>query len=228
MAFPPVYTLYRPVDLPMLGNGPDIYKGQPFSGAGDCVWAYGLHQITIWSSVAHAGNLVEFTCDQAIDAYSKYTGYNPSDPSTDNGTDPAQLFQVWKTDGLYGHKIEGEANLDISNPDALKWAIYTFGGIGLSIQVPAYLMDVPAGGSWSVRPGADKTIEGLHQIGLVGYGRGGFRGYCWGTTYTFNPDFLAEFATNSQAAVSSDWIKASGVSPTGVDLAGLLQDLTQV
>lgn len=89
-------------------------------------------------------------------------------------------------------------------------------------------MNVAAGGDWSETPGADTTIEGGHEVYLCGYGRRGFRVVSWGTTYTFNPDFLAKYGQSIDAAISPDWIKQSGVSPSGLDLNGLLQDAAAV
>jgi hypothetical protein len=217
MSYPPVCSWWREMDLGMLGN----------DSVGDCVIAYMLHQIMIWNGVAHAGTPVSFTTDQAIQTYSAITGYNPAYPNTDQGTDPDTALSYWQKNGLFGHSIAGYVNLDITNVDQLRYALYVFGGIGFSINCPAYVMNVPAGGSWSLS-GGDATIEGGHQIGLLGYGRNGFRLNSWSTTYTFNLDFVGQFGQAAQAAVSPDWIKQSGTSPSGLDLNGLLADLQAV
>ena len=227
MSYPPVCSWWRNMDFGMLGNGPCTLNGQPFAGAGDCVIAYMLHQIMIWNAVAHAGTPVSFTDDQAIQTYSAITGYVPGDPSTDNGTDPDTALNYWQQTPLFGHKIAGYVNLDITNIDQLKFAIATFGGIGFSFNVPAYIMTIPGGASWSYVAGADITNQGGHQVGIMDYGRNGFRENCWSTTNTFNPDFIGAFGMAAQAVVSEDWIKASGISPSGLDLTALLADLAQ-
>jgi hypothetical protein len=191
----------------------------------NCVIARLLHQIMGWFSVANAGQPKTFTTDQALQIYSAITGYVPGDPSTDQGTDPDTACAYWQNTGLLGDKIAGYANVDITNLDLIKFAIATFGGAGLAFDVPNYIMNVPAGGDWSETPGADTTIEGGHEVYLVGYGRKGFRVVSWGSTYTFNPDFLAKYGQNVDAVISPDWLKASGVSPTGLDLTSLLADL---
>lgn len=214
LPFPPVRAWERPLEWGMLGN----------DKAGDCVIAWMLHQIMAWKAVADAGSPAYFAVSQAIQSYSDITGYKPSDPSTDNGTDPNAALAYWKSNGLWGHKIAGSVDLDVSNLDMLKGALNIFGGIGLSIQVPAYVMDVTAGGSWSDK-GGDKSIIGEHQVLGIGYGRKGFRLVSWGTTYTCDFDFLSESLMASQAVVSADWIKRSGQSPSGLDIASLLADL---
>lgn len=213
--YPPVCAWERPLAWQMLGN----------DSVGDCVIARLLHQIMAWFSVANAGQQKSFTAEQALEIYSAITGYVPGDESTDNGTDPDTACAYWQNTGLLGDKIAGYVNVDITNLDLIKFAMHMFGGAGLAFNVPSYIMSVPPGGDWSETPGADTTIEGGHEVYLCGYGRQGFRVVSWGTTYTFNPDFLAKYGQNIDAVVSPDWIKQSGVSPSGLDLAGLLADL---
>lgn len=215
IAIPAVNAWERPIEWGMLGN----------NTVGDCVIAKTLHQIMAWNAVAHASSPVNFTTQQAIDLYSAVTGYNPDDPNSDQGTDPLAMLKYWRTTGVYGHKIDGGVSLDISNLAALKSAIYVFGGVEFDIQVPAYIMNIPAGGSWS-NVGGDQTILGGHSILAAGYGEEGCRIVSWGTTYTANWDFWSQFLTGATAAVSSDWIKASGRTPgAGLDLTALLEDL---
>jgi len=217
MDYPPVIAWERLIAWLMLGN----------DAVGDCVIARLLHQIMAWYAVANAGQLKTFTTDQAIQIYSAITGYVPGDPSTDNGTDPDAACTYWKNNGIFGDKIAGYANVDITNIDLIRASMFLFGGVGFALEVPAYVMNVPAGGDWSEPSGSvDTTIEGGHEVYLVGYGRKGFRCVSWGSTYTFNPDFLGKYGQNIDAVVSTDWIKQDGVSPSGLDIKGLLADLT--
>lgn len=214
--YPEAFAWERSIAWQMLGN----------DTVGDCVIAKTLHQIMAWETVAHAGDpATSFTTEQAINLYSAVTGYNPADPNSDQGTDPMVMLQYWQNTGVYGHKIEGGVSLDISNLAALKAAIYVFGGVEFDINVPAYVMNVPAGGSWS-NTGGDQTILGGHSILACGYGRAGCRIVSWGTTYTADWDFWSQFLIGSTAAVSTDWLKASGRTPgAGLDLQGLLAAL---
>lgn len=214
---PPKIAWERDIAWQMLGN----------DTAGDCVIAWVLHQIMGWQAVANAGTPVTFTSEQAIQIYSAITGYVPGDENTDNGTDPNQALEYWQQNGLLGHSIAGGVSLDISNLDAIRAALYLFGGVGLSINAPNYIMNVPAGGSWSEQPGDDTTIAGGHEILGIGFGLQGFRIVSWGTTYTFDVAFFQKYVVAAQAAVSTDWIKQAGVSPSGVDLNGLLADLKE-
>lgn len=228
LLFPAVCAWERPIQWGLLGNGPDSYKGTPFGGVGNCYECYVLHQIKAWGAVAHAGDNISFTTEQAVDLYSAITGYQFGNDATDQGTDPDTLFNYWQTTGIFDHKIAGRVAVDLSNPDLLKWAIFTFGGLNFNFNVPNYVMQVQPGGSLSLTSGADTTTEGGHATGFVGYGRQGFRLNMWGSTYTLNPDFIAQFGTLAMAAVSQDWVKQSGKAPSGLDLEGLLAAMAQV
>jgi len=218
VAFPPAKAWERTIDWGMLGN----------DTVGDCTIAGLLHLIMGWNAVAHAGSPVTFTTEQAIELYSTVTGYNPANPSTDQGAVMTDVINYALANGFYGHKPAGFVTLDVSNIDMIKAAAFLFGGVYFGLNVPDYVMQVPAGGSWSTPPGADTTIDGGHAIYIPGYGSDGATLVSWGATYTFDWDFWAAYVDEAYAMVSPDWIKASGTSPSGLDLAGLLADLKQV
>lgn len=214
-AYPPLVAWERNIQWGMLGN----------SELGDCTCADVLHHRMLQNSVAHAGSPLTFSDQDAIDLYKAVGGYVPGDPSTDNGAVMLDVQNYAKNTGLGGMKIDGFVTLDVGNTAQIQAALYLFGGVDFGFNVPRYIMNVPAGGSWSATPGADNTIEGGHAVLACGYGRSGFRVVSWGTTYTANWKFWAEYVDEAYAWISMDWIKASGVSPTGLDMAGLLADL---
>lgn len=213
VAYPPVCSWQRDIQWRMLAN----------DAIGDCTCADVLHHRMLQASVAHAGSPLSFTDADAIAIYERVAGYNPSDPSTDQGAVMLDVQNYCKAN----FPVQGFVTLDAGNLSQIQAALYLFGGVDLGFNVPAYIMDVPAGGSWS-DSGGDTTIEGGHAVLACGYGRSGFRVVSWGQTYTANWDFWARFVDEAYAWVSTDWIKASGVSPSGLDLAGLLQDLSAV
>jgi len=190
---------------------------------GDCTCADVLHHRMLQASVAHAGSPLTFSDADAIALYEKVGGYNPGDPSSDQGAVMLDVQNYCKAN----FPVQGFVTLDAGNLSQIQAALYLFGGVDLGFNVPAYIMDVPAGGSWSDN-GGDKSIEGGHAVLACGYGRTGFRVVSWGQTYTANWEFWSQYVDEAYAWVSTEWIKASGVSPSGLDLAGLLQDLNAV
>lgn len=213
VAYPPVCAWERDIEWGALGN----------LTLGDCTCADVLHHRMLQASVAHAGSPLTFSDADAIALYEKVSGYNPADPYTDQGAVMLDVQNYCKAN----FPVQGFVTLDAGNLSQIQAALYLFGGVDLGFNVPAYIMDVPAGGSWSDN-GGDTRIEGGHAVLACGYGRTGFRVVSWGQTYTADWEFWARYVDEAYAWVSTDWIKASGISPSGLDLAGLLQDLNAV
>jgi hypothetical protein len=211
-AYPPVCAYERDIQWGMLAN----------DSLGDCTCADVLHHRMLQASVAHAGSPLAFTDADAINIYRAVGGYDGT-PATDNGAVMLDVQNYCKAN----MPVQGFVTLDAGNLDQIKAACYIFGGVDIGLQVPAYIMNVPAGGSWS-DIGADATIEGGHAVLACGYGRSGFRVVSWGTTYTANWQFWSQYVDEAYAWVSTDWIKASGVSPAGIDMQALLADLSTV
>jgi hypothetical protein len=218
VTFPPVHAWERNIAWGVLAN----------DTIGDCTIAAALHLIMGWQAVANAGTPIQFTDQDAISLYSTITGYNPADPSTDQGAAETDVLNYWKTTGMNGHKIAGYTSLDVSNIEMIKAAVFLFGGVYLGFQVPNYIMSVAPGGSWSQTPGADTTIVGGHAIYICGYGADGVTIVSWGQTFTFDWDFWTAYVDEGYALVSTDWVKKSGKAPSGLDLSALLADLTAV
>ena len=72
----------------MLGN--DI--------VGDCVIAGADHETLLWCQ--EGGSPVIFTDQDAIDDYSAITGYDPNDPSSDQGTDVRTALKYRQKTGM--------------------------------------------------------------------------------------------------------------------------------
>lgn len=212
---PKVCAWERPLDWKMLGN----------DTVGDCTIAAALHMQMAWASVAQSTNVPIFTTNDALDLYSAITGYNPADPNTDQGAVETDVLAYWQNTGMHGNKILGYVAVDVTSKDAMDAATYIFGGLYLGIQVPAYIMNVPAGGSWSYTGSGDTSIEGGHAIPRIGYGEDGATIISWGSLYHWDRQFEADNCEEAYAVVDDYWIKASGRSPSGVDMPSLLADL---
>jgi hypothetical protein len=114
---------------PMLGN--DQY--------GDCVWAGAAHEVQQWN--ADAGRTVTFTNEAVLSDYAACTGFDPNDPSTDQGTDMRAAAKYRKATGIVDaagtrHKIGAYVTLTPGDVNELKIAIMLFGlaGGGLVID----------------------------------------------------------------------------------------------
>jgi hypothetical protein len=124
----------------MLGN--DQY--------GDCVFAANGHIVEQQTALGQ-GKEVTVTTAQALAEYSKVTGFNPNDPSTDNGAMVQDGLSDLQKSGLAGHKIAAFAEISISDMTTLKNAVSEFGVVDIGFNVPASAMSqFDAGQPWDV------------------------------------------------------------------------------
>ncbi len=216
MAYPPVQAWERPIDLGMLGN----------DSVGDCTIAGFYHLRMIQRSVAQAGNPLVVSTEQALADYSTITGYNPNDPSTDQGANCIDVLNYYRSKGV----IPGYVSLDQNNVDQIQAANYIFGGLYIGFQVPQSTVD-------ELNAGIDPTFNFVandkpsgegHCVDPCGHGRAGYAFASWGKYYRASWDYWMAWVDEAYAVVAPDWIKASGVSPSALDLNGLLADMAQV
>jgi hypothetical protein len=209
----------------MLGNGPDNTVSPGFKGAGDCVFAGGDHESMLWT--LEGGTAATFTGANAIADYSAVTGYKPSNPKSDQGTDVRVALKYRQNTGLVDtkgkrHRIGAYLALEPGNVDHLVEALYLFGVVGIGIQFPASAMDqFDAGKPWSVVAGAQ--IDGGHYVPLVAK-RANFDCVTWGRLQQMTAQFYTKYCDEAWAILSPEMLN-SGKSPEGFDLAQLQNDL---
>ena len=187
---------------------------------GNCAEAGALHLIQAQSFNAR-GALIPTTQD-ALNLYTAVTGFNPNDPSTDQGTVLTDLLTYWLKTGItIGsslHKIVGYASLDISSLSQMRYASYTFGGSYLGINCPQQCEQDTS--NWNFSPGL--PIAGGHCIIEAGEGSAGGKIGSWGLWIPASNGFLLSYLDEGYIVVSQDWLNAQAKSPTGLDLDGLL------
>ena len=205
-----------PADLGgMLGN--DQY--------GDCVWAMLARAIML--ATAEGGKPAHFDTASVLAAYSAATGFDPNDPSTDNGTDMAYAASWMRKHGMKDangvvHKAAAYLALEPGNFTQHMQAAYLFGSVSVGIRFVDYAMtefndDKP----WAVERGG--KIEGGHGILLLC--RRGLTGVAtWGKLQMMTSAFLRKF--NDESYVIVDWeMLKNGTTPEGFNAAQLTADL---
>ena len=210
----------------MLGN--DYY--------GDCVWAGACHEHMLLTARGSTyGIPAQFTDRNALAAYTAVTGFNPNDPSTDNGTNVSDAMRYRRSTGMLDanggvHKILAYLSLEPGNITQVWQALYLFEAVGIGIQFPRSAMDqFNAHQPWSVVAGS--PIEGGHYVPLVSRQgddhalKGTMRVVTWGALQTMTDDFYRTFCDEAWCYVTQDAIERNGVSARGFDLAALQADL---
>lgn len=195
---------------------------------GDCAEAAAFHCLMGLST--YGGTPLVPTDEEVIKAYSEITGFDPNDPSTDEGTvllGPGSLMHYWRTKGLTcGGKLNiVDSYMQIARPHPDEWmrAISTFGGLMPGVLLPENILagdKVPD--VWADYSGG---IAGGHAIWLCGYettpsGRL-YDLISWGSHYKATEDFLLHVVDEAVAIYDSAIINAQGVDVGGLNVAQL-------
>jgi hypothetical protein len=202
----------------MLGN--DNY--------GDCVWAGAAHETMIWNACAGRG--ISFSDKSVLSDYSAVTGFNPSDESTDQGTDMKAAASYRRTTGVIDaagnrHKIAAYLSITPGNLQEHYIAMYLFGAVGIGILFPGYAMDqFNQNKPWSVKQRG--ALDGGHYIPLVAK-RSNIECVTWGRIQKMTVGFFGKYNDESLCYVSEEML-TNNKSPEGFDAASLIKYLNQL
>ena len=193
---------------------------------GDCVCEDSGHELMLHS--ANAATIIIPAAQDILQLYEAVGGYNPSDPSTDQGCDETSMEQYLMSTGLCGQKSVATGPVDPTNMDHLKWAVQVFGACRLGIAVTDQMMaDFNAGNPWVTFSG---NVEGGHDVPIVKYDSSYAYVVTWGKlqpvawSLVANTNFLEE----AHLSVWPDFISAGGTTPAGFNLQQMVDDAQAV
>jgi hypothetical protein len=189
---------------------------------GDCTIAACGHALQVFSQ----GRINE--PDATIESYySKWCGYVPGDPSTDNGGVELDVLNDWKTQTMDGHVLEGFVQPQPQNLSHIMHSIAEFGGVYIGFQVPQSAMDQFQNGQiWDVVQN-DGGIVGGHAVFCPAYhtldptqgNKTTITAITWGQKQKMTVDFWLKYCDESHTLLAAAW------QPVGVNLAALRADL---
>jgi len=203
---------------PMLAN--DRY--------GDCVWAGAAHETMLLAK--EAGNTVNFTDSNVLSDYAAVTGFDLSDPSTDQGTDMQAAASYRRKTGILDasgkrHGIAAYLAVDAANTQHILLAAYLF-VCGVGLQLPSSAFDqLDKGQTWDVVSGS--PIEGGHYVPLIGRQDDLLVFVSWGRIQYATQQFLATYCDEAVAYLSQEDL-VNQKSPDGFDYATLSADLKEL
>lgn len=162
--------------------------------------------------------------------YEAVGGYNPADPSTDQGAVELVVLNYFRNTGLGGVKIRAFVALDPKNREHVRQSVFLFGGCYIGLQLPQFAQNqdvtwtIPAGGDQgSLEPGS----WGGHAVWVFGYDADWVYFVSWGQPGKMSWAFWNEYCDESYALLSDEWC-SSAEAPSKFDLAQLEADLNQV
>lgn len=221
---------YLTAVLPAPPPSVDWSKGQTFFGSmynntlGCCTIAGAGHAVQILS--ANAGAEATVSDNDILKYYEQWDGYNPADPSTDQGGIELDVLNKWKAQGFAGHALDAYADVNVKNVTEIKQAINLFGGLYIGMEVPNFIMaSIPT--VWDVTAN-DGGIDGGHCVFVYGYDATGPQFISWGSVYTMTWAFWAKYVDEAHALLSPDFLGANGLDPEGFNLAQLQADLADI
>lgn len=193
---------------------------------GDCTCAAVYHAIQTWTG--NANPPIDTEPDRnAILLYELSCGYNPQDPSTDEGGIEQDVLSYWFNSGVpQGHdgqsrqKLAAFVEIDQRSLENVKTAIFEGGVVYIGFLVPASFDFAPV---WSYDPAADNTITDGHAVVLTGYNDASrlFTLISWGLKYQMSYDFFEKFTDEAYLLASSEWVEKTGKTPAGMSLEEL-------
>jgi hypothetical protein len=193
---------------------------------GDCTIAGCGHAVQVWTANTGAETTLPDATIQ--DYYQWWDGYNPGDPSTDNGGVELDVLNRWRQGLFAGHALTAFADPRPANLTEVQQSIALFGGvyIGLSLPMTAQTQDL-----WDVAPDGGDDAEpgswGGHCVFVPKYDERGFTCITWGQPKTMTLAFWNKYCDEAHTLLSPDWLAAKG-SPSGFDQARLLADLKAI
>ena len=189
---------------------------------GDCTIAACGHALQVFT-----GGKITVT-DATIESfYSKWCGYVPGNPATDNGGVEADVLANWKSQGFDGHALEGYVDPQPGNWLHIAHSIAEFGGVYIGFQVPNSAMTQFQNGQvWDVVAN-DGGIAGGHAVFCPAFHTQDptynkettITCITWGQKQKMTMAFWEKYCDESHTLLTAAW------QPAGVNLAGLRADL---
>jgi hypothetical protein len=155
--------------------------------------------------------------------YEAVSGYRPGDPSTDVGATLQDALNAWRTLGIGGNRIAAFAQVRATDLATIRACIATFGSVYAGMWFPQSAEDqFNAGQPWTVVKRSANL--GGHCIPIMGYDADSFTCVTWGQTQRMDVRFLQTYVDEFWTSVDLDWLRATGVSPAGLNTAALNAD----
>lgn len=192
--------------------------------AGDCTCAGVAHK-RIGDVYVNQGTVLKVDTAQALAFYTAITGYDPTDPNTDQGAVCQDVLDYWRKHGFLGEKIVAFAKVDLSNQTQVKQAITLFGQIYCGFNFPDYAMSQFNNGQrWDVVKGAPAPRDG-HCVTVGAYDETELECVTWGAVQKLTWAFFRKYFDEGWVIVTPDMIDPkSGKDISGFDLYTLGTD----
>jgi hypothetical protein len=199
---------------------------------GDCTCASQGHRVVAMEN-SSGQREIQLTDEDILRAYSAVTGFNPKDPSTDNGAYELDVLNYMRKTGMgrqkdgTPHTIGAFVAVDWKDHAEVRDAHYVFGGLKVCAGLPisAQHQDV-----WDVTTGPDAAWGswGGHSMYSPGYTDKGLIDFTWGREKLLTWAWIDEYVDEMYAVISDDYFRRGGKTPQGFSLERLTNALAEI
>jgi hypothetical protein len=192
---------------------------------GCCVFAAMAH-LKQQQSANSVGDARDFTDAKVLSWYALQTGFDPMDPSTDNGAIPLDALKWFVEIG----EVIAFARVDPRNDAHVAAAIELFGGLYSGWDLPRAWQGAS---EWNAGPNQlGDWLPGSwggHMVSQTGYDiAGNTPTVTWGQEIGVTWSARWVYCSEAYAVITREWIDARGKSIQGFDLEGLKARLAEV
>jgi len=201
---------------------------------GCCVIAWMAHAIAVF--MANAGMQPQVFSDaQIVAMYGAIGGFDPADPSTDQGCDENTALDYWLASGFVSpeHKIEGAISVDATNDVEVAGAAWVLEnlmyGVGLPDHWVSMMSSLKDGDVWDVAGPANP--QNGHCFGSTGrLPNGNYQINSWGFKLQITPAANAKYATPRAGGqlfsvlTKESFNRATSRAGNGLDAAAIVAD----
>lgn len=193
---------------------------------GDCACAAPAHMEEIFA--ADTG-VMRIPTDADVLALYELQGYNPADPSTDQGSSMGNVLIDWRTlwsaSGVYAY-----CQVDQANEDHLKLAIWLFRGLYIGIALP---LTAQGQQIWDVVPDVPGRNEpgswGGHAVNVVAINADESRDVItWGQRLKMTKAFWDTYVDEVYCVVTKDLQAGAKLAANGFDVDQLEADMAEI
>lgn len=174
----------------------------------------------------------KLTTDDVIAAYSAVTGYNPRDPSTDQGGNMLDAIRYGIEHGIGPYKFTKQARVNVLDRVELRAAIWGFGSAYVGANLPLRINEQMAGGHWYIPPHTDEKDRerslGGHAFAYFGAERGKLAAYPWGVKIDEDDAHAESYCDESYIIMDDLWATQMRLAPNGFDYDRLMHDMTGI
>jgi len=191
---------------------------------GNCSIASKLHQIQTWT--AWTGTQAVFSDKQAIDIYSRITGYDGTH-ATDKGDTIVHVLRSWLREPFEGYQLSGAVTLSPGSIDDIKNAIWIFGGADVGLMLPRTCLHQEVWRLVSRSGDGAPGSAGGHDVNIVEFDDHQRLLKCqtWGHNKWMSYNFFNAYCDEGYGLASKDWLMSNKETPSDLNWDEVLAEI---